>query len=393
MQALFLTHTAPYPPVSGERIRNWSLMRTLKENGWGVSLFSLEGSPPQPELAELADDVLFANAEPSRITRGRRTLVSVARRRAFHATAYLAREAAARLRAWPPLAAADVLVTSLFMYPYVPPGLRSRTVLDSHNVEARRLASMSAALGRSPRGLAARLQVGPVAAFEADAVRSVARTLAVSEQERRLFETFAPGRVDLVPNGVDADERRFRPSPAAGHEILFVGSLDYGANVDAVRYLVGTVAPHLRTDGARITVVGSNPGRAVRTAAATASLAVDVRGHVPSVEEYLFRARAFAVPLRFGGGTRLKILEALARGVPVVTTTVGCEGLDLEPGEDLLVADDPAAFARSLDLLLADDDLCRRLAARGFQSVRDRYSWTSIGRAFTAALARVPAAT
>jgi polysaccharide biosynthesis protein PslH len=110
------------------------------------------------------------------------------------------------------------------------------------------------------------------------------------------------------------------------------------------------------------------------------------------VEEYLFRARAFAVPLRFGGGTRLKILEALARGVPVVTTTIGCEGLDLEPGEDLLVADDPAAFARSLDLLLADDDLCRRLAARGFQSVRDRYSWTSIGRAFTDALARVPAA-
>jgi glycosyltransferase involved in cell wall biosynthesis len=392
VRALFLTHTAPYPPVSGERIRNCSLMRALAEDGWRASLFSLAGGPPHPKLAELCDDVLLADAEPARSTRARRLLASVARRRAFHATAYLDGEAAARLHAWPALAAADVLVTSLYMYPYVPPGLRSRTVLDSHNVEARRLASMSAALGRSPRGLAARLQVGPVAAFEAEAVRSVARTLAVSEEERRIFEAFAPGRVDLVPNGVDADEHRFRASPAAGREILFVGSLDYGANVDAVRYLVGTVAPHLSSEGVRLTVVGSNPGRAVRTAAARASLAVDLRGHVPSVEEYFLRARAFAVPLRFGGGTRLKILEALARGVPVVTTTIGCEGLDLEPGEDLLVADDPAAFARSLDRLLADDDLCRRLAARGFQSVRDRYSWASSGRAFTEALARVSAA-
>jgi glycosyltransferase involved in cell wall biosynthesis len=367
-------------------------MRALDEHGWRLALFSLAGGPPPPEIAELCDDVLLADAEPGAITRARRLLASVALRRAFHASTYLDDEAAAGLRAWPPLAAADVLVTSLFMYRYVPPGLRSRTVLDSHNVEARRLASMAAVLGRSPRGLAARLQVGPVAAFEAEAARSVARTLAVSEQERRIFESFAPGRVDLVPNGVDVDEHRFRASPAASREILFVGSLDYGANVDAMRYLVGAVAPHLRSPGARFTVVGSNPGRAVRTAAARASIEVDLRGHVPSVEEYFRRARVLAVPLRFGGGTRLKILEALARGVPVVTTTIGCEGLDLEAGEDLLVADDPVAFARSLDLLLADDNLCRRLAERGFRSVRERYSWTSVGRAFREALARVPRA-
>ena len=390
MRALFLTHTSPYPPVSGERIRNWSLMRALAEHGWRLALFSPAGGPPQPEIAELCDDVLLADAEPGGITRARRMLTSVARRRAFHASTYLDGPAAARLHAWPPLAAADVLVTSLFMYPYIPSSLRSRTVLDSHNVEAQRLASMAAVLGRSPRGLAARLQVGPVATFEAEAARSVARTLAVSDQERRIFESFAPGRVDLVPNGVDADEHRFRASPAAGREILFVGSLDYGANVDAIQYLVRAVAPQLRSPGARFTVVGSNPGRAIRTAAARSSIAVDLRGQVPSVEEYFRRARAFAVPLRFGGGTRLKILEALARGVPVVTTTIGCEGLDLEAGEDLLVADDPVAFARSLDLLLADDDLCRRLAERGFRSVRERYSWSSIGRAFREALARVP---
>jgi glycosyltransferase involved in cell wall biosynthesis len=366
-------------------------MRALKEDGWRVSLFSIAGGTPHPELAGLCDDVLLAGAEPTRVARTVRMLASVARRRAFHGTAYLDGEAAASVRSWPPLAAADVLVTSLFMYPYVPPSLRSRTVLDSHNVEARRLASMSAALGRSPRGLAARLQTGPVATFEAEAVRSVARTLAVSEQERRIFEAFAPGRVELVANGVDADEHRFRAAPAGGREILFVGSLDYGANIDAVRYLAGTVAPRLRSEGARITVVGSNPGRAVRSAAAKAPLAVDLRGHVPTVDEYFLRARAFAVPLRFGGGTRLKILEALARGVPVVTTTIGCEGLDLEPGEDLLVADDPEAFAQCLDLLLTDDDLCRRLAARGFRSVRDRYSWDSIGRGFSEVLACVAA--
>ena len=394
MRVLFLTHTVPFPPVSGERIRNWSLARALRERGRSTALFSLgteeAAAAPPAELGGAYDDVLVVEQQAGAARRAR-TLAAVARRRALHESAYLDRAAAARLRAWQPLASADLLVASLHMYPYVPAALRARTVLDPHNAEGRRLATMAAALGRTPRGLAARLQVGPVTRYERDAVRSVARTLAVSPQEAAIFEAYAPGRVDLVPNGVEADEALFRAEPPESRAILFVGSLDYSANLDAVRHLTRTIAGHLTTPGVTLVVAGSNPGRAATALGRSAPVEVEFLGHVPSLDESFRRARAFAVPLRFGGGTRLKILEALARGVPVVTTSIGCEGLDLESGRDLLVADDPAEFARSLDVLLTDDELCRRLAASGFEAVRRRYSWSAIGAAFDEALARAAA--
>lgn len=391
MRVLFLTHTVPFPPVSGERVRNWSLARALHDRGWSTALFSLgtdhEAASPPAELERSYDDVLIAGQHAGAARRAR-TLAAVVRRRALHESAYVDRSAVARLRAWPPLGAARLIVASLHMFPYVPPRLRGRTVLDPHNAEGRRLATMAGALGRSPRGLAARLQVGPVTRYERDAVRSVARTLAVSPQEAAVFESYAPGRVDLVPNGVEPDEALFRADPPATRAILFVGSLDYSANLDAVRHLTRTVAGHLTTPGVTLVVAGSNPGRAAAALARRSPVEVELLGHVRSLDESFRRARAFAVPLRFGGGTRLKILEALARGVPVVTTSLGCEGLGLESGRDLLVADDPAEFARSLDLLLADDELCRRLAANGFETVRRRYSWTAIGAAFGDALVR-----
>ena len=107
-----------------------------------------------------------------------------------------------------------------------------------------------------------------------------------------------------------------------------------------------------------------------------------VEGYVPDPTSHWQKARALVVPLRIGGGTRLKILEALARGVPVVTTSLGCEGLGLRHGEEILVADDPAEFASCIERLFDDDELCRTLAERGRAAVESRYDWRTIGEAF-----------
>jgi len=114
-----------------------------------------------------------------------------------------------------------------------------------------------------------------------------------------------------------------------------------------------------------------------------------VSGNVLDTTPYWERARALVVPLRVGGGTRLKILEALARGVPVVATSLGCEGLGLRAGHDVLVADDAEDFAACVDRLLADDDLCRLLAARGRALVEARFDWRIIGDAFESSLSSV----
>ncbi|MGH2917870.1 MAG: glycosyltransferase, partial [Solirubrobacteraceae bacterium] len=123
--------------------------------------------------------------------------------------------------------------------------------------------------------------------------------------------------------------------------------------------------------------------------AAAAPVPVQVAGRVAQIADWWHSSRLLAVPLRIGGGTRLKILEALAYGVPVVTTSLGCEGLDVEHGHDLLVADDPAEFARWVDRLLGDDELASRLSANGRQTVQRRYDWRTIGASLDGALRRL----
>jgi glycosyltransferase involved in cell wall biosynthesis len=390
-----LTHTTPLPLVSGERVRNFHLLRELVRHGYGVSLFALRHGPsPSAEdeetLRGLCERVVLEDIDASEAGRYRRLATSVLTRTAFHRRFFYAPEAAGRLAAWLDEAPFDAIVAeSLYMVPYVPERLHPRTILDTLNAELRRVEAMASVLGRSPRGIAARLQRGPVARFEAEASRSVGRVVAVSEEERRYFEELAPGKVDVVPNGVDCESIRPRAELPSEPQLLFVGSMDYSANVDAVEHLIDDVLPRLERRDATVQIVGSNPRPAVGRAAERSPLEVEVLGHVPSTEPYFAAARMLVVPLRFGGGTRLKILEALARGVPVVSTPLGCEGLGLVHERDVIVAEGPAALAAAIDRVLADDELCRDLGRAGRRTVEQRYDWRRLGERFERVVASV----
>jgi glycosyltransferase involved in cell wall biosynthesis len=378
--------------VSGERIRNFYLLRELAARGWRLRLFSLvHGARPAPAelgaLEGICDEVILEPFERSRLGRYARLARSLAVRRAFHVDFFCSRTASARLRDPLRLSSSDVVVAGqLYMYPYVGRELHRRTVLDALNVEVRRVRAMSAALGLSPRGLAARLQAGPVGAYEAEAVKAVARIVAVSAEEAAHFEQLAPGRVALVPNGVDCERLQPRPDLPPEPRLLLHGSMDYSAHVDAVTYFVDEVLPGLRRRDASVTVVGSNPRPAVYEAARRSPRRVEVAGHVEDTRPYFERSRVLVVPLRYGGGTRLKILEALAQGVPVVSTTIGCEGLDLRDGRELLRADGPQELAAAVERLLEDDELCLRLARAGREAVERRYDWRALGEEFARVL-------
>jgi polysaccharide biosynthesis protein PslH len=385
----FLTHTPPLPPVSGERIRNWNLIRELADRGWSVSAFSLVSPDAAPSaedralLEERCDEVVLAPFTASGLSRKARVLKDLVLRRAFQSDFFLSRSAAAACRSWLAAGSFDVVVVGqLYMAPYVPDDVWPRAIFDTHNSEARRVGTIADSLGGSPKGIVASLQRGAVARFEHETVTRAARVVAVSEEERGFFEPFAPGQVDLVPNGVDCALLRPRSKLPAEPNILFLGSLDYSANVDAVFHLVDAILPRLAGRKLHVNVVGSRPRRAVYTAAARSPVEITVAGQVPDTGPYWEQARALVVPLRIGGGTRLKILEALARGVPVVSTSLGCEGLGLRPGEDLLVADEPGEFATCVERLLEGDDLSRSLAERGRATVEARYDWPKIAEAF-----------
>jgi len=391
-------HTPPLPLISGERVRNWNLLRQTARHGWRVSLFSLlheETAPSADDRALLEDictEVVLAPFRVSAFGRRARIARDFVLGRSFHASFFATPELTAQCKSWLERQNPDaVVIETHYMAPYVSARWLRRSLFDTHNCEARRVATMAESLGRSPRGIAARLQQKATVRFEETVTRQAARIAAVSEDERSYFEQLAPGRVDLVPNGVDCQILRMRAEQPATPGILFLGSLDYSPNVHALAQLIDDVAPRLSRRDATLTVVGSHPRPEVLQSAKRSPIPTTVAGYVADTQPYWDAARVLVVPLRIGGGTRLKVLEALARGVPVVSTSIGCEGLGLSPGKELLVADDPEEFARCVDSVLESDELCRSLAAAGRATAEARFDWSMIGDSFAASVAAAAA--
>jgi glycosyltransferase involved in cell wall biosynthesis len=223
---------------------------------------------------------------------------------------------------------------------------------------------------------------------EVRACRDAALTVAVSEDDgRRLIEGAPGSRVATMPTGVDVDY--FQPAPAADvpGRLVFSGSMDWYPNEDAILHFVQATLPLIRRErpDATLTVIGRNPSDRLR-AAADAAGGVSVTGTVADVRPHIAAGAVYVVPLRVGGGTRLKIFEALAMAKPVVSTTIGAEGLDVEPGRHAVLADDPEAFSREVIRLLDDVDGRARMGAAGRALVEARYSWSEVARVFEAHL-------
>jgi glycosyltransferase involved in cell wall biosynthesis len=262
------------------------------------------------------------------------------------------------------------------------------SVLFQHNVESvlwsRRAATDRSALKR----LVYAVEAARMKHYERETVRRFEHVIAVSDADRAAMADMTNlDRISVVPTGVDTG--LFRPSirnESPEPIVLFLGSMDWEPNADGVQYFAEAIWPAIRAavPSARLQVVGRNPTTAIRR---LASQCIEIVGTVPSVLEYLHRAAIVVVPLRVGGGTRLKIFEAMGAGKAVVSTTIGAEGLDVVDGRDILLADTPAAFSAAAIRLLRDSGERRRLedAALGTAS---RYDWQAIAERFETILAR-----
>jgi len=259
------------------------------------------------------------------------------------------------------------------------------TILFAHNVEHviwKRLRKIET---RAWRQAVLELEWRKVRRWEARACSQAGLTVAVSEVDRETLTALAPrARVCAIPTGVDT--AYFNPNGVqeVPGGLVFTGAMDWYPNEDAMLYFMEAILPAIRREipMASLTVVGRSPTSRLQTAAARAS--VRVTGAVEDVRPYVAEAAVYVVPLRVGGGTRLKIFEALAMGKGVVSTTVGAEGLPLVPGEHFLRADDPTEFARAVVALLRDSSRRRALGTAGRRLVEQRFSWSQVAREFEA---------
>jgi glycosyltransferase involved in cell wall biosynthesis len=185
----------------------------------------------------------------------------------------------------------------------------------------------------------------------------------------------------VVENGVDGDyySHFFRNQESKG--LLFVGSLDWYPNADAMFFFLKEVWPLLKNkiDDLTLTIVGKNPPDELLSLVKVQPK-VYYKGYVPDVREYVRKAKIFVCPIRDGGGTRLKILDALAQGIPVISTRIGCEGLRLKDGENVLLAETPGEFLNQIMLLLSDKGLCDELSRNGRKFIEENYLFETLGK-------------
>jgi glycosyltransferase involved in cell wall biosynthesis len=271
-----------------------------------------------------------------------------------------------------------VHVDHLHLAPLIPHLRRSLpdapVVLDEHNVESQ-IVERLAGIEGGARGLALRLHAAAIRRVERRAVAAADAVLCCSDEDARELRRLGARRLEVVPNGVDLEAAALQDR-VPGRDLVFVGSLDWRPNALAAIELAREIWPLVRRRlaGVRLVLVGRNPPAEVRRLEAAD---VVVTGTVPSVEPWLRAAFATAMPLRAGSGTRLKVLEAAAAGVPIVATRLTFEGLPFEHGRDLLVADGAREFADAIVLLRKDAAAAARLAAGALASAR-AFAWPSV---------------
>jgi glycosyltransferase involved in cell wall biosynthesis len=263
------------------------------------------------------------------------------------------------------------------------PGMRD-VILFQHNVETMIWRRRAEQAPDPLRRAYLRLQAERMFAYERRICRESGLVLAVSEDDAQLMRTmFGAARVAAVPTGVDLDYFAPPPDTPAGTDLVFVGSMDWTPNIDGTSFFVHEILPLIRRrrPECSLTIAGRSPTPKMN-ALAQQDPRIRLTGTVPDVRPHLWGASISIVPLRIGGGTRLKIYESMAARIPVVSTAIGAEGLPVRQDEHLLLADQPEAFAQACLTLLEDPGRRRQLAETAWTFVASSFSWERVARQF-----------
>jgi glycosyltransferase involved in cell wall biosynthesis len=383
VRILIVTPRFPYPLVAGANFRNLRIIETARMEH-EVDLLSFVDGP-----------TAVADFEHVERMCGEVHLVAVRPRRTVTRLADMIRSPLPdlALRLWDPANASvitdmharrryDIIQFEGLEVSRFAEGIRdARIIMDSHNAEwvlqQRAFEVDRSQAGRAHRALYSRVQTARLRRYEAHWCARAAVTLSVSEADRAALQEIAPGAtIRVMPNTIDPGPEPSRRDQAGPPSVLFSGTLDFRPNADAAAWLIDSVLPAMRrrVQGLRCYVVGRRPDPRLRHTSLLDPNTV-VTGEVPSVDPYWSRAWAYVLPMRVGGGVRFKALEAMAHGVPLVSTRMGMDGIDAEPGVHYVPAETPEEFAVAVGALSDDAAYRERISRAARQLVCERYDW------------------
>ena len=395
-----MTQLLPYPLDSGGKIKGYHFLKTLAEKH-DITLLSFVRSDEEVEyaahLADFCDRVETCPLRRSTLHDMKCLLESWLTGQSF----IIARDRSFEFQA----RVDELLSTTLFdvihvvrpnMFQYVPDGHSTYTVLDTENVEALIVRRIFGSNPLSAAGLLSLLEWRKLQRYERTACAKADLVLTVTDEDKaglREVEQDSPDRtpMETIPIGVDTDYFGYSWQPQVEPRTVFVGTMYWPPNVDSVVHFCRDILPLARFDIPELEfdIVGLRPAKAVLKLGKTHS-GVRVTGSVDDVRPYMAQSRVLVVPLRSGSGMRVKILNAMAVGVPVVTTSIGCEGIDglvpvQEPITDqrndkanIWIADSPKDFSRAVVTLTRDDSLARTVSRNGRELVETTYDWSII---------------
>jgi polysaccharide biosynthesis protein PslH len=394
MHILFLTQILPYPPASGPKVKTWHVLRYLSQRGHKITLASFVRPEELPYLDAVKEVCAAVHAVPvhrSRISDVGYFLRSIISKRPF----LVERDDLSEMRAVVnrvvnsepvDVIHADQLTMTQFAFPLDLNGRKKPVlVFDAHNAVwtiTQRMKENAPLYLKPPLWL----ETKRIKQYEGMIVSDFHATLAVTEPDslalmeavheyRANAKDVAP--ISVIPIAVDTRQIQPVPREMDSFNILTMGTLYYPPNADGIRWFTQEVFPLVRQKLPKVTltIVGKNPPPDFVRLAGDPNSGVIVTGFVEELDPYFAKSALMVIPVRAGGGMRVRILEAFARAMPVVTTTVGLEGIDARPGTDVLVADARADFANSVISLLQDKVLSDKLASNGRRLIEDKYDW------------------
>ncbi len=395
MKILWVKTGKLLPVDTGGKIRSYNILRKLAGRHELTFLSYYGGRRDEAYEREICEHltgtkvIYTATRDATTLERNLLYLRRLPSRAPFGVTKFLSHEVQRLLAQWLNEGRFDVAVCDFLGSTLNFPRKSATPVaLFQHNVESILWGRHAEHEANPIRRIAFKLEAAKMLRYERAAVGRFDHVIAVSEYDRQQMKTMTdPARISVVPTGVDLQQYSAAAGESAAEPVvIFLGSMDWEANVDGVIYFCREIWPQVKRAApeARFRIVGRNPDQRIKQ---LASDDIEVTGRVPSVIEHLRQAAVFVVPLRIGGGTRLKIYEAMAMRKAVVSTAIGAEGLDVNHGRDILLADDPQTFADSVIELLRDHHKRMRFeAAAGEQAAK--YDWSVVTDRFEEALAQ-----